>query len=224
MSLTFSHRNNETLELLTQYALPDLKRHPFIRIWDAGCASGPEPYSIAMTLRENMGHSLFRNVLIYATDIDAGDLNTHTARGVYPELELGRIPRDLFDKYFAPNRKPGYFEVSEELRRVVHFHRHDLLSLEPIREDLGLIVCKNVLVHLTSSQRVDVIRMFHRALAKDGLLIVEQTQKLPDANAASFSTNQQHNTIIPQSLEQGSERFLHNRLANRAREVMRIGS
>jgi chemotaxis protein methyltransferase CheR len=186
VTLTFLQRNNETLELLTQYALPDLKRHPFIRIWDAGCATGPEPYSIAMMLRENMGHSLFRNVLIYATDIDEGNFGTHTARGVYPELELGRIPRDLFKKYFAPNGKPGYFQVSEELRRAVHFHRHDLLSLLPIREDLGLIVCKNVLLQLTPAQRVDVIRMFHRALVKDGLLIVEQTQKLPDAMQPLF--------------------------------------
>jgi chemotaxis protein methyltransferase CheR len=132
-----------------------------------------------MMLREDMGHSLFRNVLIYATDLEEGNLNARTARGIYPELELGRIPRDLFNKYFAPNGKPGYFQVSEELRRAVHFQRHDLLSLQPIREDLGLIVCKNVLPHLTPTQRVDVIRMFHRALAKDGLLIVEQTQKLP---------------------------------------------
>lgn len=140
---------------------------------------GPEPYSIAMILRENMGQFLFRNVLIYATDIDEGDFGTFTARGVYPEMELGQIPRDLFSKYFTPNGKPGYFQVTEELRRAVHFQRHDLLSLQPVCEDLGLIVCKNVLLHLAPAQRVDVIRMFHHALAKDGFLVMEQTQKLP---------------------------------------------
>ena len=179
MTFTFSFRGNETLELLTQYALPDLKRHPFIRIWDAGCATGPEPYSIAMMLRENMGQSLFRNVLIYATDIEGGTLSAYAPRGVYPEVELGRIPRDLFAKYFTPNGKPGYFQVNEELRRAVHFQKHDLLSLQPVREELGLIVCKNVLPQLVPAQRVQVIRMFHRALAKDGLLILEQTEKLP---------------------------------------------
>ena len=186
MSFTFSFRENETLELLTQYALPDLKRHPFIRIWDAGCATGPEPYSIAMMLRENMGQFLFRNVLIYATDIEGGNPGGYTPRGVYQETELERIPRDLVSKYFTPNGKPGYFQVNDELRRAVHFQKHDLLSLQPVREDLGLIVCKNVLPHLTPTQRVQVIRMFHRALAKDGLLILEQTQELPSETQSLF--------------------------------------
>ena len=179
MALTFYVRESQTLDLLTQYALPDLKRQQFIRIWDAGCATGPEPYSIAMTLRENIGQPQFRNVLIYATDLQGSDPDSGTAKGIYPENALERIPRDLFSKYFTPNGKPGYFQVNEELRRAVHFQRHDLLSLQPVREDFGLVVCKNVLLHLAPTQRVDVIRMFHRALAKDGLLILEQSDKLP---------------------------------------------
>jgi chemotaxis protein methyltransferase CheR len=179
MAFTFFPRDNQTLDLITKYALPDLKRHQFIRVWDAGCATGPEPYSIAMILRENMGQFLFRNVLIYATDLDEGNFGDAVAQGIYPAMELGRIPHDLFSRYFAPNGKPGYFQVSAELRRAVHIQRHDLLSLQPVRDDLALIVCKNVLLHLAPTQRVDVIRMFHRALAKDGFLVLEQTQKLP---------------------------------------------
>ena len=186
MAFTFSIRSNETLELLTQYALPDLKQRQFIRIWDAGCATGPEPYSIAMMLRENMGQSLFRNVLIYATDIEEGNSCAYVPRGVFPEAELGRIPRELFTKYFKPNGKPGYFQVNEELGRAVHFQKHDLLSLQPVLEDLGLVVCNNVLPHLAPGHRVQVIRMFHRALAKDGLLILEQTNKLPNGTELLF--------------------------------------
>ena len=179
MAFTFFFRDNESLNLITKYALPDLKRHQFIRVWDAGCATGPEPYSIAMILRENMGQFLFRNVLIYATDLNEGDFAETVAQGIYPAAELGRIPRDLFCRYFAPNGRPGYYQVSAELRRAVHFQRHDLLSLQPVRDDLGLIVCKNVLLHLAPGQREDVIRMFHRALAADGFLVMEHTQKLP---------------------------------------------
>lgn len=179
MAFTFFPRDNQTLDLITKYALPDLKRHQFIRVWDAGCATGPEPYSIAMILRENMGQFLFKNVLIYATDLDEGNFSDAVANGIYPAMELGRIPRDLFSRYFTPNGKPGYFQVSAELRRAVHIQRHDLLSLQPVRDDLALIVCKNVLLHLAPTQRVDVIRMFHRALARDGFLVMEQTQKLP---------------------------------------------
>jgi chemotaxis protein methyltransferase CheR len=185
MAFTFFPRNTRTFDLLAQYVLPNLQRHPFIRIWDAGCAMGLEPYSIAMLFREQMGHSLFRNVLIYATDLES-DFGKSIARGVYPRAELERIPRDLFNKYFAPDGSPGYFQASEELRRAVHFQRHDLLSLQPVREDLGLIVCKNVLPYLAPRQRVDVVRMFHHALAKDGYLMLEQTQKLPPGTERLF--------------------------------------
>lgn len=186
MAFTFFLRDTHTLDLLAQYVLPDLKRNQFIRVWDAGCAMGPEPYFIAMIFRENMEPFLFRNVLIYATDVDESNSGAGIARGVYPEAELGQIPRDLFNKYFAPNGAPGHFQVSEELRRAVHFQRHDLLSLQPVREDFGLVVCKNVLLHLAPTQRADVVRMFHRALAKAGYFLMEQTQKLPSGMERLF--------------------------------------
>ena len=69
----------------------------------------------------------------------------------------------------------------DEVRSRIEFSRHDLLSLAPIREDLSLIVCKNVLLHFDERQRCDVLRMFHGALRKDGLLVMEHTQKVPEA-------------------------------------------
>jgi len=185
MALTFFPRNTRTLDLVAQYVIPNLQRHPFIRIWDAGCAMGLEPYSIAMLFREQMGHSLFQNVLIYATDLES-DFGNPITRGIYPKSELERIPRALFNKYFRPNGPAGCFQASEELRRAVLFQRHDLLSLQPVREGLELIICKNVLPHLAPCQRVDVVRMFHRALAKDGYLVIEQSQRLPPGTERLF--------------------------------------
>ncbi|MBI5034478.1 MAG: methyltransferase domain-containing protein [Chloroflexi bacterium] len=186
MAFTFFFRDTQTLELVAQYALPSLKQNRYIRVWDAGCAMGPEPYSIAIIFRENMGHFLFRNVQIHATDIDESNFESIIQRGVYSEQELGRIPRDIFGKYFAPDGAPGYFQISDELRQAVRFYRHDLLSLQPIREDFGLIVCKNVLLHFKAEQRVQVIQMFHRALVEGGYLVMEQTQKLPSELSPLF--------------------------------------
>ena len=67
------------------------------------------------------------------------------------------------------------------MRSRIEFTRHDLLSLVPVRPDLSLIVCKNVLLHFNKRQRCDVLRMFHGALRKDGLLVMEHTQKVPEA-------------------------------------------
>jgi chemotaxis protein methyltransferase CheR len=179
MAFTLFPQNELKLDPVIQYVLPYLKQHPFIKVWDAGCAVGPEPYSIAITLRENLGANQFRNVRIYATDIGEMHFAETIARGIYPDAELAQIPRDLFVKYFKPNGKPSHFQANGELRRAVYFHRHDLLSLQPILNDFGLIVCKNVLPRFTPSQRADVVRMFHRALARDGYLVLEQAQNLP---------------------------------------------
>lgn len=180
MAFTFFFRDKQTLELIAQHVIPDLKRRMYINIWDAGCAMGPEPYSLAITLRENMGPFLFRNVRIYATDIDeSGEFGAIINRGLYPAERVKRIPPDLFQKYFSTNGRPGYYEISQEMKKAVQFQQHDLLSCKPVREEFGLILCKNVLLHFQSQQRVEVIRMFHRALAEDGYLVIEQTQKLP---------------------------------------------
>ena len=185
MAFTLFSRSGQTLDWVAQYALPYLKQHPYIKVWDAGCAMGPEPYSIAILFREDLGPFQFRNVRIYATDIGSPYAET-IAQGIYPCAELGRIPRDLFAKYFRPNGNPSHFQANEELRRAVHFYRHDLLSLQPILDDFDLIVCKNVLSHFTPTQSADVVRMFHRALAQGGYLALARTQKLPHGTEHLF--------------------------------------
>ncbi len=192
MAFTYFFRDQQTLDLVVRCVIPTLKLHTYINIWDAGCAMGPEAYSLAMVLRENMGPFLFRNVRIYATDIDeSGEFGQTIARGVYAERGVQRIPSDLLAKYFTPvagaSSEPHY-QISEEMRKAVHYQRHDLLTLRPAREGLGLIVCKNVLLHFTPEAREAVLRMFHAALAADGYLVMEQTQKLPEALSAHFES------------------------------------
>jgi chemotaxis protein methyltransferase CheR len=184
MAFTYFFRDQHTLDLIAEHVIPELKRHMYINIWDAGCAMGPEPYSLAITLRENMGPFHFRNVRIVATDIDeGGDFGEIIARGVYSERGIQRVPALLLTKYFTP--LPGgrigetHYKISDEMRKAVNFQRHDLLSLTPIRYGFGLIVCKNVLLHFQAKDRSAVIRMFYEALADDGYLVTEQTQKLP---------------------------------------------
>lgn len=179
MAFTYFFRDFQTLETIRKYVVPVLRSRRYIRIWDAGCAMGPEPYTLAIVLREHMGPT-FRNVKIYATDIDeSGHFGEIINRGIYPKEQVKRIPKGIFERYFRKNGKPDHFIIAEELRRCVEYQRHDLLSLEPIRGNLALIVCKNVLLHFRKSERVNVLRMFHSALEKGGFLAMEQTQKLP---------------------------------------------
>ncbi|MCD6134277.1 MAG: chemotaxis protein CheR, partial [Candidatus Omnitrophica bacterium] len=64
MAFTYFFRDMQTLEMIRDYVLPALRSSRYINIWDAGCAMGPEPYSLSIVLRENMGKMIFRNVKI----------------------------------------------------------------------------------------------------------------------------------------------------------------
>lgn len=180
MAFTYFFRDMHTLEIIRDRVVPHLRTRRYIHIWDAGCAMGPEPYSLGIMLRENMGPMIFRNVKIHATDIDNSNLfGDVICKGVYPEEQVKRIPRDIFAKYFVPDTQPDHFQVIEEIRKRVLFQKHNLLSLQPIRTDLLLIVCKNVLLHFQPHERISVIHMFHDALEDGGFFVTEQTQKLP---------------------------------------------
>lgn len=187
MAFTYFFRDMHVLDLAVRHLVPYASGRSRVRIWDAGCAMGPEPYSLAIMLAESMGRFGFRNVSIIASDIDeSGGFDKIIAEGVYPEEPLSRIPEDIFKKYFQPNGRPGFFRIDENIKKSVSFMRHDLLSLKPIGDDFSLIICKNVLLHFQPAERVEVIRMFHRSLAHEGLFVTEQTQKMPEEAAHLF--------------------------------------
>lgn len=181
MAFTYFFRDFQTLELICKHSLPVLKSKRYIDIWDAGCAMGPEPYTIAIMLRERMSHMYFRNVRIKATDIDSSNLfGKIIDDGLYSWEQVERIPKEFFEKHFTYEENEDQYRINEDIRKVVSFQKHDLTTLIPVGEDFGVILCKNVLLHLSEQQRVDVIRMFHKSLMEGGYLATEQTQKLPD--------------------------------------------
>jgi chemotaxis protein methyltransferase CheR len=187
VAFTFFFRDLHVLELIVQHVVPSFAGRTFVRIWDAGCAAGQETYTLAILLAEHMNHFAFNNVRIYATDIDeSGDFGRTVREGVYRREELERVPGELVSKYFEPGPEPGFLRVVERLRARVVFQRHDLLSLQPIGYGFSLILCKNVLLHFRPEQQVEVVRMFHQALAPGGYFATEHTQKLPASLAPLF--------------------------------------
>ena len=186
MAFTYFFRDKQTLNFIQDYAIPKIRTRRYIRIWDAGCAMGPEPYSLAILLREKMSRFLFRNVKILATDINNcfGEI---IKKGVYDREEVCRIPGTILKKYFSPlEDDPNRFAISEELRKSLEFLEHDLLCFESPRSGFCLIMCKNVLLHFKKEERIKVINMFHKALEQGGFLVVENTQDMPEGIAHKF--------------------------------------
>ncbi len=180
MAFTFFMRDQHTLDHTVNHVIPYVTGRSRIKIWDAGSALGQETYTVAILFAEKMNKFGFKNLHIDATDYDCqnnfGDIVTEA---VYPKEELARIPEELFSKYFETEEKSGQCRVVEQLRNIVTFQYHDLTTLKPIGSDYSLVVCKNVLLHLQYDQRVEVMKMFHTALAPGGYFVSEHTQKLP---------------------------------------------
>lgn len=187
MAFTYFFRDLHTLEHIVNYLVPSTAGRSSIRIWDAGCASGQEPYTLALILAEAMGRFSFRNLGIEATDLDGSNLfGDIIAKGIYPREEVERIPTEILQKYFKPLHDGSHFQIDEQIRNRLTFQKHDLLSLTPVGDDFSLILCKNVLLHLQPAQRVEVIKMFYASLVTGGFFATEQTQKMPDEVAHLF--------------------------------------
>lgn len=180
MAFTYFFRDLHTLELICDHAIPDLRLKAELKIWDAGCAMGPEPYTLAMLLRDRMDQLDFEKVKILATDIDGSDLfDKIILTAEYPREQVQRIPTEIFEKYFIKVEKRDSYQLTAEIRGAVTFQKHDLLTLNGIGKDFGLVLCKNVLLHFNEQERINVIQMFYEALMEGGYLAMEQTQKLP---------------------------------------------
>jgi chemotaxis protein methyltransferase CheR len=175
------------LELAIDHVAPDLAGRSRPRIWDAGCAMGPEAYTLAILLAGRLGQFAFRNLKIDATDIDETDQFGEIVRqAVYPAGELERMPPGILEQYFEPANGAGTYRLADRIRASVRFQRHDLLSLREVDSGFSLVVCKNVLLHFSHSQRVEVVQMFHRSLVPGGYFVTEHTQKLPAEAAPLF--------------------------------------
>ncbi|MGA2207318.1 MAG: CheR family methyltransferase [Terracidiphilus sp.] len=187
LAFTFFFRDQQVLERVVEHCLPSLagRNHP--RIWDAGVAMGQEPYTLSILFAERLGHFAFSNLRIEATDVEStGQFAQIIEAGVYPREELSRLPEGIFDKYFEPNGKPGYFRVIDKVRSRVAYQRHDLLSFKEIGHGYSLVLCKNVLLHFHPEERIEVLKMFHRALAPGGFFATEQTQEMPPELGSLF--------------------------------------
>lgn len=162
---------------LQQQVLPELQKSKFwerestIRVWSAGCASGEEPYSIALCAAEAGGP---RSLTITATDISREALE-RAARGIYPARVLENLTPEQIRKYFQPD--VDGFAVSPGLRALVRFAMMNLA--QPVY--LGrfeCIFCMNVLIYFGDELRTRLIKRFFDTLVPGGYLFLGHAESV----------------------------------------------
>jgi len=151
-----------------------LARREPIRIWVAGCSSGEEVYSIAITLLDYLGDRASRvRIQIFGTDISAPDIEKARI-GIYPESSLAEIPTGL-RRYFT--KTEGGYQISKTVREMCVFARHDV-GKDPPFSKLDLISCRNVLIYFGPVLQKRVISVFHYALKQHGFLLLGKSESI----------------------------------------------
>ncbi len=140
-----------------------------LRVWVAGCSTGEEAYSLAILLVEFLGQRHLRlPVQIFASDVD--DRAIQAARsGLYPEGIAGDITSGRLRQFFT--KEDGRYRVKKEIRDVVVFAKHNLLTDAPFTK-LDLLSCRNVLIYLDAPAQHKLVPLFHYALQPNGLLFL----------------------------------------------------
>lgn len=154
---------------------PILENTDEIRIWSAGCSSGEEPYSVAITLAEILGPKLSSyKIKIYATDVDETALKL-ARRGTYAPDQLGELSEDIRNKYFTP--RGDAYTINSSIRDLLIFSRHNLISDPPIPH-IDLLLCRNVLIYFDTALQSRVIPNLNYALNDNGYLWLGRAETL----------------------------------------------
>lgn len=148
INVTEFFRDQPLFDFIRDTIIPDMISHARasgkeLRIWSAGCATGEEPYSVAILLAEALGLEAQQfNIRIFATDVDA-DAIAFARRGRYPLSSLASMSDDLRARYFTSIER-GY-EISKFIRNMVIFGEHDLGQRAPFPR-MDMVFCRNVLI------------------------------------------------------------------------------
>ena len=171
VNVTEMFRDSAFYISLRNFVLPELAKHPFIRIWHAGCSSGEEVYSMAIMLKEA---GLLERSLIYATDINP-DVVEGAKKGIFPlplmkqysENYIQAEGQEDFSIYYTAQYNKVIF--NEQLRKHMIFATHNLVSDSSFNE-FQLILCRNVMIYFEKELQDRVLDIFDHSLEKGGFL------------------------------------------------------
>lgn len=171
-------------EAFEKRVLPELHVKKFwknprtLRVWSAGCSTGEEAYSIAITIMDTLSFAEAWEVEILATDIGRLALK-HAERGIYAGRSIASVNEKQLAAHFAPVE--GGHQIKNRIRKMVSFVQMNLASPVYIGR-MDLIFCMNVLIYFSEERRHAMVQRFYEALEPGGYLFLghsESISKMP---------------------------------------------
>lgn len=171
VNVTEMFRDPYFFNTIKKEVLPQLKELPSIKIWHAGCSTGEEPYSMAITLKEA---GILDKSIIYATDINQTVLQT-AAKGKY-SIDLVKSYESNYKESELKGNFADYYDVvegsmiiKEELRNKIIYSTHNLVTDSGFNK-FDLIICRNVLIYFNKQLQDQILQTFYNSLNNHGFL------------------------------------------------------
>ncbi|MBI1622307.1 protein-glutamate O-methyltransferase [Aquamicrobium zhengzhouense] len=173
----FDHLRTKVLPSLVQKARAGGR----VRFWSAGCSTGQEPFSIALTVLQLMPEAADYDVRILATDIDPNVVATGRA-GVYSDEAVQPVPASLRDRWMVRVKDHGRdaWGVCEEMRRLVAFRELNLMAQWPMKGKFDAIFCRNVVIYFDEPTQARIWARFAPLLQPGGRLYVGHSERVTD--------------------------------------------
>jgi len=180
-NLTSFFREKHHFEYLKNTVIPEvLKRNSTkktIRVWSAGCSTGEEPYSIAMTLLENVPSNW--DIKILATDLDTNVLQT-AATGIYTSDRVEGLPKEITNKWFkkGTGNNSVKVKVDSRIQALIQFKQLNLMGDWPIKNNFDFIFCRNVLIYFDRDTKELLAQRYGRLLSIGSHLLIGHSESL----------------------------------------------
>ena len=150
-----------------------------LRIWSAGCSTGEEPYSIAITLRESLQELAHWDAKVLCTDIDSDVLSTGKA-GLYSQQRVKGISSPALERWFSESRtqENSVFQANRQLQELLTFKQLNLMDQWPMKGKFDVIFCRNVIIYFDKPTQRILIDRFAEILEEGGYLILGHSESL----------------------------------------------
>jgi chemotaxis protein methyltransferase CheR len=181
-NLTAFFREPHHFEFLGHTGIPELiKKRPNrrLRVWSAGCSTGEEPYTIAITLHEALPSLRDWDVKILATDLDS-NVVARAKAGIYDQERVNGISKNRLNRWFRKGRgeNSGKVRVASELQQLITFKQLNLMHQWPMKGPFDVIFCRNVVIYFNKETQRVLFDRYADMLAADGYLIVGHSESL----------------------------------------------
>jgi chemotaxis protein methyltransferase CheR len=158
-----------------------------VHVWSAPCADGREPYSLAMLALDDPRVDA-EKVRILGTDINDESLRIAQA-GVYRSSRTVDIADQLsfLSNYHGyVDERENQFEVSEEVKSMVSFAKHDLINDDP-KSGFDLVVCRNLFIYIDNEYKEPILSTIERSLRREGYLVIGKAETIPPQLKSAFN-------------------------------------